>query len=187
MNVQDSEKISQRVCQTHCVSRTRLALRSRMFQLVYTFFLLFFYVCMRVCIYLFSCITGFNPVYICWVGPVPVNDLQTLHIFWAKQFFDTILRFLTKQISKIKNRIYRSLFGPSDHIWFLVQKVAQYSVTNEKLIFRYVRFLVFEILAILYSKFLELWPKCHRKWPNWWGFLRFCSRLDQNVFEKTKT
>ena len=34
-----------------------------------------------------------------------------------------------------------------------------------------------------FSKFIEIWPKCHHKLPNYWVFLWFCSRLYQNAFQ----
>ena len=36
----------------------------------------------------------------------------------------------------------------------------------------------------MYSAFLEIWPKCHHRWPNYWVMLRICSRLNQNGFQK---
>ena len=53
-----------------------------------------------------------------------------------------------------------------------------------KTTFRFLQFLFFEIWSILYSISLENRPKCHLKWPNYWVFLRFCLRLDQNAFQK---
>ena len=51
----------------------------------------------------------------------------------------------------------------------------------KKQFFQILRFLVYEICIILYSKFLENWPKRHHKLPNYWVLFRFCSRLvDQN-------
>ena len=69
----------------------------------------------------------------------------------------------------------------SGQIGFLVQKVVQCSETNLKPI---LRFLVFEIWSILYSKFLENLLKCYHKWPNYSVLLRFCSRIFQNTFQK---
>ena len=42
----------------------------------------------------------------------------------------------------------------------------------------------YETWLILYSKFLENGQKYLHKWPNYWVVLRFCSRLDQNAFQK---
>ena len=64
---------------------------------------------------------------------------------------------------------------------FFFQKCAQ---TNEKTIFRFFIYLVFEIWSIFYSKYIESLPKCHHKWPNHWVLLRFCVWLNQNVFQK---
>ena len=71
----------------------------------------------------------------------------------------------------------------SGQIGFLVQKNAQCSETNEKTI---LRFSVYEIWLILYSKFLENWPKCHHKCKNYWVLLQFRLRLAKCVSEDSK-
>ena len=52
----------------------------------------------------------------------------------------------------------------SDHI---NMKDAQCTETNEISIFRFV---FYELWSILYSKFLENWPKYHQEWPKKMSF-----------------
>ena len=56
--------------------------------------------------------------------------------------------------------------------------------TYEKQFSHFCTIYFFEIWSILYSNFLENWPKHHDKWSNYWFLIWFLSRLDQNAFQK---